>query len=139
MFAIGRIFEPLLTINAVFALIGERPFLGAAPIETVIGPQTGLRVNHVEHDVDVGVLLVLMRDENSLMLLPFHVLEEALGGFDHMLAGRPFLPRPIQADMLDWRLGAAAAGADAGFLFQKLGIPSRPEHFIYGARHILAC
>ena len=59
--AVARVFEPLLAIDlAIFALITGRPGLGAAALEIIVEAQTRLGMDHVQHDMNVRVLFIVV-------------------------------------------------------------------------------
>ncbi|MGD0185321.1 MAG: hypothetical protein ABSC25_08725 [Roseiarcus sp.] len=121
----------------MLALIVERPCLRAPLLETVVETQPVLGMDDVEHDVDMRMRLVVMRDEDRLVILPFHVAKKLLARFDHVLAGRLVVGRPIEAQMLDRIFRGAAPGTNAGFLFEKLGVARGPQHLVDGRRHMV--
>src|SRR5579863_9841119 len=79
-----------------------------------------------------------MSDQNRLVLLPFHMPEKFLRALNHVLASRSLLRSPVKAQMLDRIFGCTAAGSNAGFLLQELGVTVRPQHLVYGRWHIIA-
>ncbi len=121
----------------LFPFIFERPGLRAALLKIVIEPQPGFGMDHIEHHMYMLVGLILMSDEQRLVLLPLHMAQKFLRGLNHMLARRIVFGRPVEAQMLDGIFGRAAAGANAGFLLEQLGVTRGPEHFVDGRWHMI--
>src|SRR5215468_10993949 len=77
-------------------------------------------------------MLIVMRDEDGLMLLPLHVAEKFFSSLNHVLARGVVVGRPVEAQMLDRIFRRTATGPDAGLLLEQLGVAGSPEHFVYG-------
>ena len=56
----------------------------------------GLGMNAVQYDVNVRMVGVVVPDVNSLMLIPTHALQIAIGGLDYVIVGGLLIGMPAQ-------------------------------------------
>ncbi len=122
---------------AMLAFVFECPRLRAFLLTKIIQRAAGVRIHAVQDDMDMPVLGVVVADKYCLVLVPLHVFQECIGGFDHVLGCWRIVLVPRQRHCFHRLFAHATAALHAGLHLQVRLIFSDAPHFVERAKRIV--
>ncbi len=83
------------------------------------------------------IILVIVRDQRGLPVLPAEMLQQALNGLDHFLAARLIRRVPVQREMLHRAFQPSTSRPYPGLPLELVGGAAGPEHLIDRRRDMI--